>query len=91
MPAAPPTHIEHIQTTVFNVVAALGVFSTAFVLAPAYFSSRVKRSRIWFGLLTSYLIYSAIYLLLAGRQFDAEPPFGLCFFQAVLVYGIVPV
>lgn len=91
MAAVPPTRFESTQTTIFNVFASVGVFSTAFVLAPALFSSRVKRSRTWFGVLTSYLVYSAIYLLLVGRQFDPEPPLGLCFFQAALVYGIVPV
>ncbi|KAF9463518.1 hypothetical protein BDZ94DRAFT_1321672 [Collybia nuda] len=91
MPAALPTSLESARTTVFNVFASLGVFSTAFVLVPAFLSPHIKRSGVWFGVLISYLVYSVIYLLLAGRQFEPEVPLGLCFFQAILIYGIVPV
>lgn len=82
--------LKHTQITLFNVCAFLGVFSIIFVLAPALFSSYVKRSRAWFGVLTAWMLYSATYLLLIGRQLDPEPPYGLCMLQAALVYATTP-
>lgn len=78
------------QTTVFNISASLGVFSIVAVLLPALFSSRVKRSRTWFGVLAAWLVYSVSYLFLIGRQFGPEPPLGLCMFQAVFIYATSP-
>lgn len=82
--------LRHTQITLFNVLAFLGVFSIILVLAPALFSSHVKRSRAWFGVLTAWMLYSATYLLLIGRQLDPEPPYGLCMLQAALVYATTP-
>ncbi|KAF9463535.1 hypothetical protein BDZ94DRAFT_1308650 [Collybia nuda] len=83
--------ISVFNTTLFNVLTTLGVFSIAAVLGPALFSSRVKRSTIWFSTLISWLMYSVSYLLLLGRQIGpANPPLGLCIFQASLIYATTP-
>ncbi|KAJ6581575.1 hypothetical protein B0H19DRAFT_1061114 [Mycena capillaripes] len=36
----------------------------------------------------SWMIYCISFLLLAGRQFGPEPPFGLCIFQAALIHAV---
>ncbi|KAF9468025.1 hypothetical protein BDZ94DRAFT_1246979 [Collybia nuda] len=82
--------LNRAQIIVFNVFAFLGVFSILLVLVPALLSSRIKRSRSWFGVLATWMLYSATYLLLVGRQLNPEPPYGLCILQAALVYATTP-
>lgn len=75
------------QITAFNILAFLGVFLNVAALAPALFLPTVHRRTTWYGLVTSWIIYSTSYLLLLGRQTGPEPPFGLCICQAALIYA----
>jgi hypothetical protein len=79
----------HGQVTIFDTFALLGVFSTLAVLAPALISSRVRRSRVWYCVMNSWMVYSISFSLLLGRQTGPQPPFGICFLRAALVY-VVP-
>ncbi|KAF9464070.1 hypothetical protein BDZ94DRAFT_1297476 [Collybia nuda] len=75
----------------FDVLASLGIVSVTAVFVPAVFSPRIRRSATWFGMLTSWLVYSLSYVLLFGRQFSMKfPPHGLCMLQAILVYVMPP-
>lgn len=80
----------HGQVALFNTFAIMGACLILVALAPALFSSRVPRSGVWFCVLTSWLVYSVSFLLLIGKQTGSEPPFGLCFLQAALIYAAPP-
>ncbi|KAG5715731.1 hypothetical protein E4T56_gene192 [Termitomyces sp. T112] len=69
---------------VFDTFAFLGVLVNTAVLAPPLLSSHIQRSKIWFSLIFSWILYSASYTLLLGRQTRSQPPFGLCIFQGAL-------
>ncbi|KAJ6609040.1 hypothetical protein B0H10DRAFT_2065719 [Mycena sp. CBHHK59/15] len=75
------------EVAIFNAISFLAVFSLALVAATAYFSSTVHRSGLWFRHIISWILYSAVFLLLIGRQLGPNPPFGLCMVQAALIYA----
>ena len=80
--------VDPIAVTIFNILMAFGGLSLTLVVATAYFSPAVHRSGLWFRHMLSWILYSASFLLLVGNQLgEAEPPFGLCFVQAGLIYA----
>lgn len=80
----------YVELSVFNTFAFLGLFLNAGVLAPALWSSRIRRRSGWFSLIISWMIYSITYLMIVGHQTGPAPPFGRCLAQAVLIYAIPP-
>ncbi|KAF8071893.1 hypothetical protein FPV67DRAFT_1667347 [Lyophyllum atratum] len=76
------------EIAVFDAFALTGFLLNAAVLVPVFFSPSVRRRTAWSGLIVSFLIYSFSYLAMAGWQMESKrPPFGLCFFQAALIYA----
>jgi len=49
--------------------------------------AKLKRSKAWFALMLACFTYSLSLLLLLGRQMGPNPPFGLCFLQAAIIYA----
>jgi hypothetical protein len=70
-------------------VAITATISLALTLAPAVFCSNVHRSKAWFSMITTMMIFPLLYLLNIGSQFHAEqsPPIGLCILQAGFIYA----
>ncbi|KAF7367793.1 hypothetical protein MSAN_00843500 [Mycena sanguinolenta] len=76
------------EAALFNICSLLGVLSLTLIVATAYFSTTVHRSELWFRHMIAWIVYSAAYLALAGHQGGSDPPFGLCFYQAALIYAV---
>ncbi|PBK92472.1 hypothetical protein ARMGADRAFT_161566 [Armillaria gallica] len=73
----------------FDTLQVLGLVLLLALLAPALFSSNIKRTATWFGMIVSGIIYCASYLILMfiGGQGGSEPSAGVCLFQACLVHS----
>ncbi|KAK0189861.1 hypothetical protein F5146DRAFT_1200804 [Armillaria mellea] len=73
----------------FDTLQVLGIALLLALLSPALFSSNIKRTATWFGMIISVIIYCASYsiLMFTGGQDDLEPSAGVCLFQACLVYS----
>lgn len=73
----------------FDTLQVLGLVLLLALLAPALFSSNIKRTATWFGMIVSGIIYCASYLILMfiGGQGGSEPSTGVCLFQACLVHS----
>ncbi|SJL08564.1 uncharacterized protein ARMOST_11930 [Armillaria ostoyae] len=73
----------------FDTLQVLSLVLLLGLLAPALFSSNIKRTATWFGMIISVTIYCASYsiLMFIGGQDDPEPSAGVCLFQACLVYS----
>ncbi|KAJ6505388.1 hypothetical protein C8R45DRAFT_972544 [Mycena sanguinolenta] len=78
----------NVSIFLFNLCSILGVVSLTLIVATAYFSSTVRRSDLWYRHIISWIVYPAAFLVLIGHQGDPDPPFGLCFFQAALIYAV---
>ncbi|KAJ7233596.1 hypothetical protein B0H12DRAFT_1143295 [Mycena haematopus] len=76
------------EATVFDIFSIFGVISLSLIVATAYFSSTVHRSELWYRHIIAWIVYSAAYSVLIGHQNDLIPPFGLCLFQATLIYAV---
>ncbi|KAJ7233168.1 hypothetical protein C8J57DRAFT_1382314 [Mycena rebaudengoi] len=88
MSTSPSMDNLQLEVNIFNITSCLGVASLALVAATAYFSSTVHRSGLWFRHIISWIVYTAIFLILIGHQIgDTPPPFGLCLVQAALIYA----
>jgi len=75
----------------FNTLTLIGAFMVVLVISVPMFSSNIHRSKLWFSQMVSWLVYSFSYMLLFGRQLKPEePPFGICMFQAALIYASPP-
>ncbi|KAK0433424.1 hypothetical protein EV421DRAFT_2040180 [Armillaria borealis] len=73
----------------FDTLQVLGLVFLLALLAPALFSSNIKRTATWFGMIISVIIYCTSYsiLMFIGRQDGPEPSAGVCLFQACLVHS----
>ncbi|KAK0189860.1 hypothetical protein F5146DRAFT_1052955 [Armillaria mellea] len=73
----------------FDTLQVLGLVLLLALLAPALFSSNIKRTATWFGMIVSGIIYCASYLILMfiGGQGGSEPSAAVCLFQACLVHS----
>jgi len=76
---------------IFDTVAAVASVSLALTLAPAALGS-VHRSKAWYSMITTMMIFPLLYLLNAGTQFrpSEAPPIGLCILQAGFIYAGPP-
>ncbi|KAJ7611724.1 hypothetical protein FB45DRAFT_315140 [Roridomyces roridus] len=77
---------------VFDIVAAASFVSLALTLTPAVFSANVRRSKSWYSMIATLMIFPLLYLVNVGSQFndDSSPPFGLCVLQAGFSYAGPP-
>ncbi|KAJ8074972.1 hypothetical protein PM082_019299 [Marasmius tenuissimus] len=74
----------------FDVLQATALFLSLVTLIPAVISPKIRRMRTWFALMISAVVYCSSFLVLIGRQAGPEPPFGLCVYQAGLIYAAPP-
>ncbi|KAJ4467534.1 hypothetical protein J3R30DRAFT_3716896 [Lentinula aciculospora] len=81
--------VETNSIIVFDVLNAIGLILTALALLPALLSATVSRTSTWKALMASSMVYSSSYLLLLpiGQRSVAQPEYGVCLFQASLVYS----
>jgi len=88
----PHGNADPLPIVVFDTVAVTATVSLALTLAPAALCSNVHRSKAWFSLITTMMIFPVLYLLNVGSQFHAEavPPIGLCILQAGFIYAGPP-
>ncbi|KAJ7104082.1 hypothetical protein B0H15DRAFT_6734 [Mycena belliarum] len=81
---------SHTPIIIFNFLAASGFALLLATLFPALLSSRIHRSKAWFSMIFSWIIYALSYLLIIGHQLGPEPPRGICVYQMVLIYACPP-
>lgn len=74
----------------YNGLFGVALALICFTLAPALFSAKVRRRLPWTAQMITWLVYSASYLLLVGRQQGQEPQQELCLFQTALIYSVDP-
>ncbi|KAJ3883190.1 hypothetical protein F5051DRAFT_485973 [Lentinula edodes] len=81
--------VETNTIIVFDIMNVVGLLMTTLVLLPALLSPMVSRTSTWMALMASSIFYSSSYLLLLpiGQRSVAQPGYGICLFQASLVYG----
>jgi len=77
---------------IFDTVAVVATISLALTLAPAVFSANVHRSKPWYSMITTMMVFPLLYLLNVGSQFnnEAAPPIGLCILQTGFIYAGPP-
>ncbi len=52
----------------------------------------IRRTRAWYIMSITLTVFPLLYLTNAGYQFQSnDPPFGLCLFQAALIYAGVSI
>ncbi|KAJ7641604.1 hypothetical protein FB45DRAFT_359968 [Roridomyces roridus] len=76
------------QLAWFNAFAIIGALFLTLIVGTAYFSTTVSRSELWYRHIIAWIVYDAAFFFLIGHQQDAVPPFGLCIFQASLIYAV---
>ncbi|KAK0433447.1 hypothetical protein EV421DRAFT_1910124 [Armillaria borealis] len=74
----------------FDVVLAFALFFLAMTIIPAAMVKSICRTKTWFSLLISCVVYCISFFLLLGHQSGPEPPLGLCLINASLVYAGLP-
>jgi hypothetical protein len=86
------SNVDFTPIVVFDAVAVIATISLALTLGPPFFSSRVQRSKPWFSMIATMMIFPMLYLLNVGSQFNTEdaPPIGLCILQAGFIYAGPP-
>ncbi|KAJ6531851.1 hypothetical protein B0H19DRAFT_459200 [Mycena capillaripes] len=78
-------------TYIFNVLAATGFILLFATVVPAALSSNIHRSKTWFSMIISWMVYAASYLLILGYQLGPEgPPRGICGLQMLFIYACPP-
>ncbi|KAJ7118986.1 hypothetical protein C8R44DRAFT_187296 [Mycena epipterygia] len=77
---------------VFDTMAVVASISLALTLAPAALCAGIHRSKAWYSMITTMMIFPLLYLLNVGSQFHGEnsPPIGLCILQAGFIYAGPP-
>ncbi|KAJ3972462.1 hypothetical protein EV361DRAFT_905490 [Lentinula raphanica] len=75
----------------FNVLQAIGLAGSTFILFTAFFSS-VPRQATWYNFFICWMIFciSNLLLLFAGHAFDGNPDVPLCVAQSALTYAASP-
>jgi hypothetical protein len=81
--------VDPVPIVVFDTMAAVSSISLALTLAPAVLSPNVHRSKAWFSMITTMMIFPLLYLLNVGSQFNYHdsPPIGLCILQTGFIYA----
>ncbi|KAJ7932692.1 hypothetical protein B0H13DRAFT_2307367 [Mycena leptocephala] len=88
----PGSTVDPVPIVVFDTMAAVSSISLALTLAPAVLSPNVHRSKAWFSMITTMMIFPLLYLLNVGSQFNYHdsPPIGLCILQTGFIYAGPP-
>ncbi|KAJ7707646.1 hypothetical protein B0H17DRAFT_525254 [Mycena rosella] len=82
---------SHTPIYIFNFLAAGGFGLLLATLIPAMLSRSIHRSKTWFSMIISWIIYALSYLLIVGHQLGPEPPrAGVCVLQMVFIYASPP-
>ncbi|KAF8901451.1 hypothetical protein CPB85DRAFT_1439138 [Mucidula mucida] len=75
----------------FDSLACLSSFFMGLFLLTARLNPQIHRSRAWYIMFTTLAVFPLLYLTNAPYQFQSkDPPFGLCLFQAALIYAGPP-
>ncbi|KAJ6576539.1 hypothetical protein DFH09DRAFT_362948 [Mycena vulgaris] len=77
-------------TLVFNFLAVSGFILLLATVVPAAMSSRIHRSKTWFSMIISWMVYAASYMLILGHQLGPQPPRGICVLQMLFIYASPP-
>jgi hypothetical protein len=74
----------------YNALEIFGLVSLCAVLLTAIFSSKVQRTATWFSFINAWIFSCLGHLVLLGQQTGPQPEFGLCLFQAAVIYAAAP-
>ncbi|KAK0213626.1 hypothetical protein IW262DRAFT_319815 [Armillaria fumosa] len=74
----------------FDVVLAFALLFLTMTIIPAAMVKSICRTKTWFSLLISCMVYCISFLLLLGHQSGPVPPLGLCLINASLVDAGLP-
>ncbi|KAK0478884.1 hypothetical protein IW261DRAFT_192156 [Armillaria novae-zelandiae] len=73
-----------------DVVLAFALLFLSMAIIPAALVKSIRRTKSWFSLLISCIVYCMSFLLLLGHQSGPVPPLGLCLINASLVDAGLP-
>lgn len=73
----------------FDLVATVSSLTMFFILLAAWLNPYIHRTRPWYSMCITFSVFPLLYLINAVDQFQLEknPPFGMCQFQASLIYA----
>ncbi|KAF9060334.1 hypothetical protein BDP27DRAFT_1339819 [Rhodocollybia butyracea] len=74
----------------YNGLQIFGFLSVTGITLLATFSRRIQRSLTWYNFMLGWVVWCISFSLLIGQQTGGCPAFGLCLFQAALVYAGPP-
>ncbi|ESK80732.1 hypothetical protein Moror_2973 [Moniliophthora roreri MCA 2997] len=72
---------------VFDVLHGSALFLLLLTILPPLVSKSVRRMKTWYALMVSSIMFSSSFLLLLGQQSGPSPAFGVCVYQAGLIYA----
>ncbi|KAJ7285038.1 hypothetical protein C8J57DRAFT_1462096 [Mycena rebaudengoi] len=81
---------SHTPTVLFNTLAISGTVLLSATLLPAVWSKNIRRSKTWFSMIISWIIFALSYVFTIAYQFGPEPPRGLCCLQMLFIYACPP-
>ncbi|KAK0462995.1 uncharacterized protein EV420DRAFT_1522147 [Desarmillaria tabescens] len=73
-----------------DVVLAFALLFLAMTIIPAATVKSIHRTKTWFSLLISCVVFCLSFFLLLGHQSGPKPPLWLCLISASLVYAGSP-
>ncbi|KAJ7759248.1 hypothetical protein B0H16DRAFT_633590 [Mycena metata] len=76
------------ELALFNSLYFVGLILLVVVILPPLFARNLRRSKLWFAFMGSWMLYCVAFLLLIEYQLGPEPPFGLCMLQASLIHAV---
>ncbi|KAF9487730.1 hypothetical protein BDN71DRAFT_598577 [Pleurotus eryngii] len=71
----------------YNALQITGLVLLVAIVLTARLSPTINRSIAWYNLILSFIFYAVSFLLIMGKQYGPEPPFGLCLVQCLFVYA----
>ncbi|KAJ8692562.1 hypothetical protein PTI98_009861 [Pleurotus ostreatus] len=71
----------------YNALQITGLVLLVAIVLTARLSPTINRSIAWYNLILSFVFYAVSFLLIMGKQYGPEPPFGLCLAQCLFVYA----
>ncbi|KAI3614018.1 hypothetical protein WG66_010831 [Moniliophthora roreri] len=72
---------------IFDVLHGSALFLLLLTILPPLVSKSVRRMKTWYALMVSSIMFSSSFLLLLGQQSGPSPAFGVCVYQAGLIYA----
>ncbi|KAJ7019913.1 hypothetical protein C8F04DRAFT_323939 [Mycena alexandri] len=77
-------------TLIFNCLAVSGLILLLATVVPAALSQNISRSKTWFSMIISWMVYASSYMLILGHQLGPDPPRGICGLQMLFIYACPP-